>query len=337
MIGLSKDQYYQKEMLKKEKILVLGGSGFIGTNLLIKLKKKGYSNLTATYYSKKKFHRVKNVNYIKIDALNIRHTEKVTQNKNIIFILSANSSGAAVIEKNPLVHLNPNIRMNMNILESAYKNKVKKVIFISSNTVYPDSKKKMKEKDINYTFFFKYHIVGWMKAFSETLCEIYANKIQKPFKNMIIVRPGNLYGPFDKFSYKKSKVIAATIRKFEENKKKVVVWGNGRDIKDFMYIEDFCEALIKISKTKLNFEIINICSGNSIELRKIINYCSDIFKFNKKNIFYDVSKPNMIPTRYMSNQKLKIQYKFKMNTNILEGLKKTISWYKKNKKIYNNY
>ena len=59
----------------------------------------------------------------------------------------------------------------------------------------------------------------------------------------------------------KNLIIAATIRKFEENKKEIKVWGDGEDIKDFMYIEDFCEALIKISKTKPKFETINVCSG----------------------------------------------------------------------------
>lgn len=324
-------------MLKKNKILVLGGSGFIGTNLLRKLKASGYQNLTATRFSKKNFFKIKTVKYEKINAHDNKQLDKVTKDKDVIFILSANSSGAAVMEKNPLVHLNPNLRMNMNILESAYRSNVKKIIFISSNTVYPNSNKKMSERDVNYTFFHKYHIVGWMKTFSEILCEIYAKKIKKPFKSVIIIRPSNLYGPYDKFSYKKSKVVAATIRKFEENKNKINVWGDGQDIKDFMYIDDFCDALLMISKKSPKFELVNICSGKSIKLKKIINYCAKIYKFHKKNIDYDISKPSMIPKRFMSNNKLKKNYNYKSKIDIYEGLRNTINWYKKNKKIYNNY
>jgi GDP-L-fucose synthase len=324
-------------MHKKNKILVLGGSGFIGTNLLIKLKDLGYQNLTATSFIKKNFYKVKKVKYLKVNAHYDSQLEKVIKGKDVIFILSANSSGAAVMEKNPLVHLNPNIRMNMNILECAYKHNIKKVVFVSSNTVYPDSERKMNENDVNYNFFHKYHIVGWMKVFSEKLCEIYANKIKNPLQSVIIVRPSNLYGPYDKFSYKKSKVIAATIRKFEENKKSITVWGDGSDIKDFLYIKDFCDALIKVSKTNPKFEVVNICSGKSISLKKVINFCANIYKFKQKDIHYDVSKPNMIPKRYMSNHKMKTKYKFKVKTDILDGLKETVKWYRKNNTIYNNY
>lgn len=324
-------------MLEKEKILVLGGSGFIGTNLLKKLKEKGFKNLYATSYSKKKFFKVNKVKYQKLNALNKKDVDNITKGKNILFILSANSSGAAVMEKEPLVHLNPNLRMNMNILESAYKNNIRKVIFVSSNTVYPNSNHKMKEKDVNYSFFHKYHIVGWMKTFSEVLCEIYAKKIKNPIKSIIVVRPSNLYGSFDKFSYQKSKVIAATIRKFEENKDVIKVWGDGEDIKDFIYIDDFCEALIKVSKTNPKFETINICSGKSIKLKKIINYCANIYKFDKRNIKYDTTMPSMIPKRYMSNLRLVRKYNFKEKFDIYNGLKNTIKWYKKNKKVYNNF
>lgn len=319
-------------MLEKEKILVLGGSGFIGTNLLKKLKEKGFKNLYATSYSKKKFFKVNKVKYQKLNALNKKDVDNITKGKNVLFILSANSSGAAVMEKEPLVHLNPNLRMNMNILESAYKNNIRKVIFVSSNTVYPNSNHKMKEKDVNYSFFHKYHIVGWMKTFSEVLCEIYAKKIKNPIKSIVVVRPSNLYGSFDKFSYQKSKVIAATIRKFEENKDVIKVWGDGEDIKDFIYIDDFCEALIKVSKTNPKFETINICSGKSIKLKKIINYCANIYKFDKRNIKYDTTMPSMIPKRYMSNLRLVRKYNFKEKFDIYNGLKNTIKWYKKKQK-----
>ena len=89
---------------------------------------------------------------------------------------AANSSGAAVIEKTPLVLLTSNMRMNLNMFEAAYSHRVSKFIFISSNTVYPVSNRAMKENDANFNFFEKYFIVGWMKSFSEILGEIYSKK-----------------------------------------------------------------------------------------------------------------------------------------------------------------
>ena len=101
--------------------------------------------------------------------------------------------------------------MNLNILKASSQNKVKKFIFISSNTVYPVNRKPMREHDVNFTLFHKYFNVGWMKIFSEKLCEMYKKKM-----NITIIRPGNIYGPHDKFDPVKSKVIPSLIRKFSK-------------------------------------------------------------------------------------------------------------------------
>ena len=77
-----------------------------------------------------------------------------------------------------------------------------------------------------------------MKRFSEILCNIYSTKINNPMKT-IVIRPGNLYGPYDKFDKEKSKVIPSLIRKIVEKQNPLEVWGDGKDLKDFLYIEDF--------------------------------------------------------------------------------------------------
>ena len=117
---------------------------------------------------------------------------------------AAVSSGAKIMSLNPLIHLNDNILMNTIALEESYKNKVKKFIFISSNTVYPLTDKSVSENDANYDFYKSYHIVAWMKRFTEVMCDMYSNKIKNSM-NTIVVRPGNLYGPYDKFDKEKSK------------------------------------------------------------------------------------------------------------------------------------
>lgn len=323
--------------LSKKKILILGGSGFVGTNLLIILKKKGYTKLTATYFSKKNFHKVHGVKYIKTNLNKISNLNKLTKEADIVFMLAAVSSGAKTIQNNPLTHFAPNIQLNLNALESCKLNNVRKFIFLSSNTVYPDSKKIMNESNLNYQLFDKYFVVGWMKIFSEIMCDVYSNRGSDKSLDVLIVRPSNLYGPFDKFSMSTSKVIAALIRKFHENKKNIEIWGDGKDLKDFMYIEDFCDNLINIASRKKHFEIINICSGKSITINKIINILAKEHNFNKKNLVYNSSKPSMIPVRKMSNMKLKREYKFYNNFNIKDGLIKTVNWYSKYFKVYNKY
>ena len=152
----------------KDKILLTGGSGFVGTNIL-KLISKYYKNIDSTFYSKKNFYKVKGVNYFKVDLEKKSSCKKICKNIDTIIMCAANSSGAQDMTNNPLFHLNSNLRMNINILEAAYEMKVKRFIFISSNTVYPFSNLHVSEKDAKFRFYKKYYIVGWMKRFSEIL------------------------------------------------------------------------------------------------------------------------------------------------------------------------
>ena len=153
----------------------------------------------------------------------------------------------------------------------------------------------MSEKDLNYKYFDKYFIVGWMKTFSEIMCKMYSEKIKKKLQT-IVIRPGNLYGPHDKFDPEKAKVIPSLIRKFLNNKKEINVWGDGKDVKDFMYIEDFCKIIFKISQKLNHSSIINVASGKNITIRDIIKKLEKITKKNPKIIF-DLSKPQMIKFR----------------------------------------
>jgi len=243
---------------------------------------------------------------------------------------AANSSGAKVIINNPMVHLNPNIIMNTNMLDASYINKVKKFIFISSSTVYPNKKNFMKENDSNFNFFEKYFIVGWMKKFSEIMCLMYSEKIKNPMKTLII-RPANLYGPYDKFDWEESKVIAATVRKFYEKHNPIEVWGDGNDIKDFLFIDDFVDCINElINKDTGLFNVFNVASGKQTTVKMILNELSKIKKIKKLKIIYDKNKPSLIPVRKINISKIKKFISWHPKTSIQTGLKKTINWYKKN-------
>jgi GDP-L-fucose synthase len=316
----------------KKNLLVTGGSGFIGINLLKELSKLKKYKITATYFKAKNFYKVNQVNYVKTDLENLRNCLKICKNMDIIVMCAANSSGAAVMEKTPLVHLTPNVRMNLNMLEAAYSQGVGKFIFISSNTVYPVSNFAMKETDAKFDFFEKYHVVGWMKRFSEIVCEIYSKKIKNPMKT-IVVRPGNLYGPYDKFDPEKAKVIPSLITKIVNRQNPINVWGNGKDLKDFLYIDDFCRLLTKIINLNTDFNIFNIASGKSITVKDVLKILMKIENLKNTRVFYDLSKPTMIPKRLISISKIKKEFTYKSLISIEEGLKRTLKWYKE-KKIY---
>lgn len=316
-----------KNFYKNKNVLIAGASGFIGTNLTRKLSNLG-SNIVGSYLNRKPTQEFSNVKFIKADLTNYEDCLKATKNIDYVFMVAANTSGAAVIEKTPLVHLTPNVVMNSHMLAAAYENKISKFCFVSSNTVYPVSDLPVKEDDINYEFFSKYFIVGWMKLFSEKMNQMYSKHIKNPM-NTLVVRPGNLYGPNDKFIWKESKVIAALIRKSVEQHDPIEVWGDGNDLKDFLYIDDFIEGLLTVFQINDDFETINIASGIPITIREILDIIINLNGNNFTKIKYDSSKPTMLPKRLINIDKIKKKCNWQPKISINQGLKLTIDWYKK--------
>lgn len=315
-----------KNFYKNKKILVAGASGFIGTNLIRKLSALG-ANVVGSYLNHKPILNLPNVKYIQADFTNYKDCLIATTDIDYVFMTAANTSGAAVMEKTPLSHLTPNVVMNAQILSSAYENSVSKFCFISSNTVYPVTNFPVKESDINYEFFSKYFVVGWMKLFSEKMSQMYAKHIQNPMKTLVI-RPGNLYGPNDKFTWKESKVIAALIRKSIERHDPYLVWGDGNDLKDFLYIDDFILGLLKAFESFENFEAINIASSIPVTIKEVLNIILKVNNNLSANIKFDTSMPTMIPKRLINTDKIREKCNWKPQIPLNEGIEKTITWYK---------
>lgn len=307
-------------------ILVAGASGFIGINLVNKLVSLG-ADVSGTYFKNTKFPQNNHCTYIRADLENKEDALNATKNIDYVFMCAANSSGAAVIDKEPLVHLTPNLIMNARILEAAYSNSVSKLCFISSNTVYPLTDYPVKESDTTYEFFEKYNIVGWMKLFSEQMCKMYSTAIEKPM-DTLVVRPGNIYGPHDKFDKEKSKVIAALVRRAIEHENPFVVWGNGNDIKDFIYIDDFIDGMLESFDHFGGGEEVNIASGQEITIKEIIKIIFELEEFYDVELQFDITKPSMIPKRLINIDKLHQHTGFNPQIEMRDGLMRTINWYK---------
>lgn len=320
------------EFYKDKSILVAGASGFVGTHLVKKLSELG-ANVVGSYHKKKPTKKLINVKYIKADFTNYEDCLFATKNIDYVFMAAANTSGASVMEKTPLAHLTPNVVMNSQILAASYENSISKFCFISSNTVYPVTDFPVKENDVNYNFFSKYFIVGWMKLFSETMSKMYASHIKKPMKTMV-VRPGNLYGPRDKFTWKESKVIAALIRKSIERHDPFIVWGDGNDLKDFLYIDDFISGLIKVFEKVESFDAVNIASSIPVTIKDVLKMILEVDNNNQARIEFDAAMPTMIPKRLINTDKIREICDWKPETSLKEGLKLTINWYKEFYKDY---
>ena len=313
-------------MFSGKNVLVTGGAGFVGSNLIHRLVDLG-ANVRATTHKEKPVIKDKRIEYVQCDLLNSVDCHKVCKDMEFVFLCAAVTSGAAVMEKTPLVHLTPNLIMNTQMLEAAYAAGVKKVLFISSNTVYPVTDEPVREGDVTNEFFEKYFIVGWMKRFSEIICEMYSTKIKKSM-DTIVIRPANIYGPYDDFEWETSHVLPALIRRVVERHQPINVWGDGKDIKDFIYVDDLVEGLLLAMEKIDGFDILNIASGREYCLRDLLDLIIGIDGFDNAEVVFDSTKPTMIPKRLIDPSKAKRALGFVAKTPIEGGLKKTIAWYK---------
>ncbi len=318
-------------MFKDANVLVAGGTGFIGTNLIIRLLSLG-ANVRATFHERHPLVEDYRIEYNSCNLLNMNDCKRVTKNIDYVFMCAANTSGAAVMKSTPLVHVTSNIIMNSQMLEASYINKVKKFIFISSSAAYPPSGDTpiMEHEMFNADPYDTYYGVGWMKRYTEILCKLYSEKLKNPMKTLVI-RPSNVYGTYDKFDPLTSHVMAATIRKVVERHNPIEIWGSGNDIRDFIYIDDFIDGLLLATEKINKFDAINIASGTGYSVNDILKIALDVENYNNVNIIYNNSKPSMIPIMLISTKKAENLLEFKAKIDIKEGIKRTIEWYKDNK------
>lgn len=316
-----------------KKVLVAGGAGFVGTNLILKLLERRAKVRATIHKSPPQINppsgeaRNSKVEFVRADLTSPSDCKRVVEGVDLVFMCAANTQGAAVIEKTPLLHVTPNVIMNTLMLEAAHSAGVKKFLFISSNTVYPLTDYPVKETDVNYSFYEKYFPVGWMKLFTEKMCEMYSTKIKNPMVT-VIVRPGNIYGPYDHFDSEDSHVIPALISKVFKRQNPLEVWGDGCDIKDFIYVEDLVEGLIKAMEKINEFNPINIGGGKPITIRQVLKEILEADNFKNTEIVFNNSKPTMIPIRLINISKAKKILKFTPKTSLKNGIKKTVNWYR---------
>jgi len=203
-------------MFKDTRVLVAGGTGFVGVNLIIRLLSLG-ARVRATIHKKDPVITEDGIEYIRCDLTRMEDCREAVKDMDYVFLCAASTSGAAVIASTPLVHVTPNIVMNSQMLEAAYFAKVKKFVWLSSNAAYPPSgDRPVKEEELfDGDPYETYFGVAWMKRYTEILCRMYSEKLKEPMAT-VVLRPSNIYGPYDDFDFETSHVMAALIRRVVE-------------------------------------------------------------------------------------------------------------------------
>ena len=311
-----------------KKVLVAGGAGFIGSNLALALASRGV-RLRLTVHDKPLPAALPEAEVLTADLRRPEDCARAVAGMDYVFLCAAHTSGAAVIRKTPLVHITPNVLINTLMLEAAHQAGVRKLCFISSGAAYPPTGDRPVREDemFNGDPHDVYFAAGWMKRYAEILCRTYAEKIATPMPT-VVVRPSNVYGPYDKFDFAVSHVTAALIRRVVERHSPLEVWGTGNDVRDLIYVDDFIEGLLAAFATDLPHLAVNLCAGAGHTIRQILHTILEVDGYSSADVRYDASKPSTIPVRPMDNGTARRLLGFEARTSLEEGLRRTIAWYR---------
>lgn len=310
-----------------KKVLICGATGFIGKNILLNFAKNKKYEIHAVNFKRKPYKTDRKVYWHKADLRNYKSVDKLVKNMDIVIQAAATTSGSKDIVSTPHIHVTDNAVLNSYIFRSSFTHNVKHFIFPSCTVMYPSSKKPTKESDYNGKIIEKYKGAGETKVYLEKIAKFYASMGKTKFS---IIRHSNIYGPHDKYDLEKSHVFGATITKVMNAKNFLEVWGNGKEIRDFLYADDLVDFIKKvIQKQKTNYEIYNCGSGRPVA---VIDLCKMIIDTAEKNISikFNKSKPSIPFNMFLNCSKAKRELGWVPKTSLEDGIKKTLIWWKSN-------
>lgn len=304
---------------KDKKILITGGAGFLGKQVMEKVLEKGVEKRSLIIPRSKG-----------VDLRERENCVKVVEGMDIVIHLAANVGGIGYNRKNPGTLFYDNVVMGIHIMEEARKAGVDKFVAIGTVCAYPKfTPVPFKEGDL-WNGYPEETNAPYGLAKKMLLVQAQAYRKQYGF-NAIYLLPVNLYGLGDNFDPKSSHVIPALIRKFieakEKNKPEVVVWGTGKATREFLFVEDAAEAIVLATEKYNKPEPVNIGSSFEISIKDLAKLISKIVDF-KGTIVFDKSKPDGQPRRKLDTTRAQKEFGFRAKTGFDEGLVKTINWYK---------
>ncbi len=318
----------KKNYFFNKKVLVTGGTGMIGVPLTKLLVSYGAK---VTSCSLDKIKPVDKVQYIYQDLRDFKNCLKICKGKDIVFHLAGIKGSPKMSMEKPSKFFVPTIQFSLNMMEAAKRAKVKDYLFTSSVGVY-SPRSVLNEEDVWKTFPSENDkFPGWAKRICELQAQCYQS--EGSWKNIFIVRPANVYGPYDNFDTNNAMVIPSLVKKALETKNGTLeVWGDGKPIRDFIYSKDVALGMIKVVRKKFR-DPINLGSGRGYSIKEIAEKIANSVPNGPLKIKWKKTKNSGDKKRVLGN-KLQKRIKFKIETSLDKGIKETINWFIKNKKLY---
>lgn len=297
-------------MNKIDKIYVAGHRGMVGSAIVRKLEKEGFSNIVTRSSSE-------------LDLRNQAAVNAFFEKEKPQFVVLAAAKVGGILANNiyRAEFLYDNLMIESNIIHAAYLHKVEKLLFLGSSCIYPKlAPQPLKEE---------YLLSGFLESTNEPyaiakiagikLCEAYRDQYGC---NFISGMPTNLYGPNDNYHPQNSHVIPALIRKFHEaktqNLESVEIWGTGTPLREFLYVDDLADACYFLLQEYNEKLFVNIGSGIDLSIKELAETIQDVVGFTG-SLKFDATKPDGTPRKLMDVSRL-MNAGWQPKTNLREGL-----------------
>jgi GDP-L-fucose synthase len=306
---------------KDRTILVTGGTGLIGRPLVEMLIASGAKVKIVSLDDPKRAPN--GAEFIQADLREFSNCLRACQDIEIVFNLAGVKGSPAMTAKRPASFYVPTITFNTNMMEAARRCGVARYLYTSSVGVYSPAEV-FYEDDVWKTFPSPNdRFAGWAKRMGELQAEAY--KIEYAWDKISIVRPANVYGPYDNFDPENAMVIPSLINRALSGENPLTVWGDGSPIRDFIHAKDVARGMMLAIEKGIN-EPINLGSGAGVTIKEIAEMVAKHVPNGPLPIVWDISKPKGDYKRLMDITRAR-SYGFMPEISIEQGIKETIEWY----------
>jgi len=302
----------------ENKIFVAGDRGLVGSAIVRRLERAGYSNLITAARSELDLR----------DASRVNHFFERTQPQ-FVFLAAAKVGGIHANNTYPADFIRDNLLIETNVIDAAHRNGVEKLLFLGSSCIYPKfAPQPIREEHL---------LTGELEPTNEAyaiakiagikLCQAYRK--QHGFR-AISLMPTNLYGPGDNFDLENSHVLPALLRKFHEAKQsgaaEVTIWGTGSPRREFLHVDDLADACLFLMLNYDSGEIINVGTGADVTIRELAELIQRITGFQGR-LTFDASKPDGTPRKLLDVSRLNA-LGWSAKIELEKGVRETYAWFR---------
>ncbi len=311
-------------MDKDSKIYIAGRTGLLGSKTILKLNELGYENIIHSTHKE-------------LDLTNQKDTEDFfcSNKPDYVFVMAGKVGGIKANSENMAEFAMENLQIALNIINAAHKTRVKKMIYLGSSCMYPAASLQPIKEEYLLSGEFEPTNEGYAiaKVAGVKLCEYFNRQYGDNFISCI---PANIYGPGDNFINSNSHVIPALIKRFHYSKinemEEVLIWGTGKPVREFLYIDDAVDACIFLMNHYDSAETINVGVGSSTSIKELAYAIKDVVAYSGKIIF-DSSQSDGMPIRILDSSKINLMG-WNTKTKLAEGLSITYKWFLENQEDF---